>query len=406
MTEDEKQSELMLTHDGTPDKDELGRGLFIKQIETLVTKYSSHESLVIGIYGSWGEGKSYVMETLKKELQEQRGAAKDIIVVSFNPWLLGNPELLLTEFFNEVQTAMEAELLQVDLRPYVKKFFSGFTSVVGGAIKSVYPGTEHAVDPVAKFVDGLMAQDSLQTIRDAINEKLNNSGKKIIIFIDDLDRLDDTEIHLMVQLVKRVAGFKNFMYILAFDDEIVASALGKRYSLGDDVGANFLDKIVQAPFRLPKISRKKLEEMTYRSICSIINNVNDTFDSGELVKQVQWICGHSIGNCRDLKRFCNALSLSLLIRPQKTYISDFIALESLRIFYPKIYKTIFLQREIFLNGSINLGHILRLVSEDLRAPLDSQMKYLFPRITQSPPPENLLRVGRSESIESYFTYLE
>src|SRR5438094_267400 len=61
---------------------------------------------------------------------------------------------------------------------------------------------------------------------------LTETGKRVVLFIDDVDRLDRKEIQAAFKLVKLSAGFDHTSYVLAFDDEMVAAALGETYGGG------------------------------------------------------------------------------------------------------------------------------------------------------------------------------
>ena len=60
-----------------------------------------------------------------------------------------------------------------------------------------------------------------------IIKKLKDEKIKIIVSIDDIDRLSDEEIVAVFQLVKSLADFPNTIYVLAFDYDVVVRALGK-----------------------------------------------------------------------------------------------------------------------------------------------------------------------------------
>lgn len=70
------------------EEDKLGRGLFSKQLGRAIYEYGGEDSLVIGIYGKWGTGKTSVLNMAIQELDtiSDEDSSKPIIV-KFNPWL-------------------------------------------------------------------------------------------------------------------------------------------------------------------------------------------------------------------------------------------------------------------------------------------------------------------------------
>src|SRR5690606_34906043 len=107
----------------------------------------------------------------------------------------------------------------------------------------------------------------LEELRDQVEEILKNSGRRVVIFIDDIDRLDRAEIQALFKLVRLSAGFSCTTYVLAFDDAIVASSLGERYGRGNvEAGRVFLDKIVQVPLRLPPAEETALRRVALEGV--------------------------------------------------------------------------------------------------------------------------------------------
>jgi len=85
--------------------------------------------------------------------------------------------------------------------------------------------------------------------------------------IDDVDRLEKSEIQAIFKLVKLVADFQFTAYILAFDKDIVAASLSENYSGKDEnSGAQFLEKIIQVPLHLPSVPAKDLRNFCFQGV--------------------------------------------------------------------------------------------------------------------------------------------
>ena len=61
----------------------------------------------------------------------------------------------------------------------------------------------------------------LDDLKSKVSEHLRETNQKIVVVIDDVDRLDPDEIRMMMKLVRSIADFSNIIYILCYDDEIV-----------------------------------------------------------------------------------------------------------------------------------------------------------------------------------------
>src|SRR5436853_7746307 len=94
----------------------------------------------------------------------------------------------------------------------------------------------------------------IDALKSRFENALANSSKRIVVMMDDIDRLDKAEIHTVFRLVKLLGDFPNTTYVLFFDEKRVAEALGEKY-VGVAGGKSFLEKIIQVPLSLPPASR-------------------------------------------------------------------------------------------------------------------------------------------------------
>jgi hypothetical protein len=72
-------------------------------------------------------------------------------------------------------------------------------------------------------------------------------SRRIVVFIDDLDRLEPTEIAEVLRLVRAVADFPNVIYVLSYDSNAVTSALEAVLEIED--GTEYLEKFIQVNFK-------------------------------------------------------------------------------------------------------------------------------------------------------------
>ncbi|MGL4863724.1 MAG: P-loop NTPase fold protein, partial [Cetobacterium sp.] len=89
----------MLKNDGSIDKieeDKLNRKDFIERIIEGILGYKDMESLVIGLEGNWGSGKTSILNIIEKELEN-----KKIKVFKFNPWNFSIRKQLVSDFFEQ-----------------------------------------------------------------------------------------------------------------------------------------------------------------------------------------------------------------------------------------------------------------------------------------------------------------
>ena len=95
----------------------------------------------------------------------------------------------------------------------------------------------------------------LEAERNNINLELTKLSKKIVIVIDDIDRLDKDETRLIMKLVKMTANFPNTIFLLAYDRQRVVERLEEDGWPGEEKKK----KIIQVSFTLPNPDRQGLD---------------------------------------------------------------------------------------------------------------------------------------------------
>ena len=174
----------------------------------------------------------------------------------------------------------------------------------------------------------------LEELRGRVVHHLKRSDKRIVVLVDDIDRLDKQETHILFRIVKACADFPNFCYVLAFDDAAVARAVGERYGAGDlTSGHAFLEKIIQVPLKLPARPRKicagcvseqvdQVREMTAMKLTADqAREFVMSFDRGVEIR---------LTTPRAVKRFTNGLRFAVPPLLGETHPVDLLLVEALR----------------------------------------------------------------------------
>jgi hypothetical protein len=236
--------------------DRFGRAAFAENLASLLYDAENQKAtgLVVGLTGPWGSGKSQTLLYVKEFLDE-RVVQKPLLVMHYNPWLFSGRETMIATFLQALSALMDDEAYTRRF-PELKELKSHFDRLKESFGDIVRKGA--SVDSRAKAVaDILLDSGSLEKQKESWAKKLEEKHVSVVVIIDELDRLTDDEIRGMVQVVKSVADFPTISYLLAYDPDRVARALG-----GNDLkfGHNYLEKIVQVQTRLPRISEAKMKE--------------------------------------------------------------------------------------------------------------------------------------------------
>lgn len=220
---------------------------------------------VVGLTGRWGLGKSSVLRLTALHLEK----TDHVIVASFNPWLFNGREELLNGFFNVLRDAMGRSTVEHarELRDFLDRYWAsikvagdaaaatadahglfGFVSAVWSKVSGLWPGKSPPRSP--------------QEERRSLEEKLHKVKAAVVVLIDELDRVEDDDVRAVAQLIKAVGDFEGVSYLVAYDPDRVADALGRGEGANRRrSGELYLEKIIQHPIPLRPLFIEDVEAL-------------------------------------------------------------------------------------------------------------------------------------------------
>ena len=301
------------------DEDLLGRsGKAFDLAKKIFHTDTSKAAFTLGLTAPWGAGKTSFMLAIQKHLRESY--RKEIILIEFNPWMYRKAPNLTQIFFEELSRA---------LAPYSSALASGFMQYVDYILSKE---NNTWIQLGARLLPQGFKAKSTSEQYEFLNKEIGKLGKKIIIFIDDVDRLDSEELTELFCLVRNISPFPNMSYILAYDKEYVATQLQKKF---DAHTYRYMEKIVQAEYPLAKITPKQLDKI----IQDIFNSMgNEYIALKEYLDSSHLQLVHHLPSLRSIKHIHNCL-LSLPNELQKKVrLFDWFIIELLRIQYPRLFE--------------------------------------------------------------------
>jgi hypothetical protein len=188
--------------------------------------------------------------------------------------------------------------------------------------------------------------------------------------------------------------------VLAFDDTIVAAALGDSTGLeGQSAGLHYLEKIVQVPLRLPPADQSVLFDITLRYLNEVLEGSQAPLpqsNANSFLRYFKQLFDARTRTLRAAKRYANALRFALPLLEGEVDLSDLLLIEAIRTFYPDLHGQIRTNDDLFLgaegfprdNGGAkerNRARFLALLESYLpleREALAAACEYLFPMLKQ------------------------
>lgn len=336
-----------------------GRNRLVENIARVIASKlkNPHSSFTIGVYGAWGEGKTSVLNLLKERFDN----LENVYQCSFNPWMLSDQESILQEFFVVLQHSLNIDKVP-KLIDKVKQY-GGISSYlikgIGYLLDSTFvPGVSAVTSSIAKRLDEvrklLPEQKPLNEQKKEISAALQEHNTHIIVYVDDLDRLDRDEIHMVFRLIRQVADFENVIYVVAMDVNKVASAISSFYGNDINEGYQFVEKIINFPILLPQVNPRALKEFADSQLESMLDaNQSKSDDRGKVIKYLSQL----FSTKREWVRYLNNLQIMLDLTKGEVNQYDLCLIEALRTIAPAIESLIYNHKEL-LCGSVESSEIL------------------------------------------------
>lgn len=317
------------------DNDLYGRENIAGNIADLISNTITEEAFSIAIIGNWGAGKSVYLKFLQKRLEAHNE------IVHFNPWKVKDVSQVYDSFFSVLAKSIKkynqnASNQLKEYADYISEIEDD--NIVLKATKTISKITTKSEDVFTKF--------------DSINKLISLTGKRFIVFIDDLDRLTGKEIVQILKLIRNAANFQNVFFITAIDYSYAIETMKGTSELAfEEV---YLQKIFQYEFVLPPIKKsfilKTLDnklgipEMEIGERTQFQLAFNELFfDQKDVVVGMypgitfQGTMEKAIDNMRDLIRFLNSFKISYSLLKDEVELRDLILLELIKLRSIKAY---------------------------------------------------------------------
>lgn len=323
-----------------------------KKVQKLIQNSSDYEdTLIIGVYGKWGQGKTSFLNLINDKIDllvKKRG--KGIMKFHFNPWRYNSEDEILFEFFEGLSSKL-IHCQKDSLKKAGKKIktLSRYMKAVKLSATIGVPkafNTEVTFEPaeilkvLGEDLEG--KEPTIEDLKQSIDLLLSKGNYKIVIFIDDIDRLDKEEIYRLLKIIKLNADFKNVVYIIALDKVQVSKAIQNRFGDNHLDGAKFLEKIVNVPIYLPKIEKSDLKRF-FEAKLKIIRSYLDYESNEDKNKEFYEILYRSYNlvsfeGPREIVRVLNSFFITAFSIGDEINLSDLFLIEYLKISQEEVFE--------------------------------------------------------------------
>ena len=283
---------------------------YVEGLEEFVLKCPTPMS--IALQGDWGTGKTSFLQAMKSDFEAKGSGIKTIY---FNTWQYSQfkmSENLYASFISNIVNALgesgKDEKVKESAKSIIKNVFKISSRLAKNAIKeSINIDIDELEEEIAaKEMEKAQTIKSLKAEFADMVKKTKGEGGRVVIFVDDLDRLNPEIAVELLEVMKLFMDVPDCIFVLAIDYEVVVSGVRKKFGndMSEEKCRSFFDKIIQLPFRMP-VNSYNIEGMIRKILGQRINTY---------IKPVSVLVKNTLGaNPRTLKRVANSFFLLQMV---------------------------------------------------------------------------------------------
>lgn len=342
-----------------PVDDLFGRSAFAHNVVKIVSNFNIDENFVIGLYAKWGMGKTSTINLIQSEL-DKNDSLEGIYV---NAWTLeGSPEKILWNILDQISQKLTGKSIQSRLNTIGKqmeKVSSGMLPFeMDAEFDFIGEGRNETKVSLGKIMNGvgyvgrlLASTEGIKKAKEKVEKTISEKGVKIVVFIDDIDRLNKSQIIDVFRLLSNIANYEGITFVLPFDKEYVSAAIEEQLPKGQG-GDDYLEKIVQVPLHLPTIPRYTLDAVFTDELLEVfkINKIVVDQQEIERFKSLYYSSDLNtyIDSPRAINKMINVLHSVLPINYGEANSIDTVAIEMIRVFDEEFYRNIYSNKDTLL----------------------------------------------------------
>lgn len=267
----------------------------VAELVSEVVRDPAMRPVSVGVFGTWGTGKSTILNLVEGKLMPSGAAHSDFIVVRFDAWLYQGfddaraalMEVIASTLIEAAESDPSVLKKAHNLLSRVNKMRALGLIVEGGALAAGIPtfgwaskgieaisdlfagnGDANDIDAVKKSseearkrIAGVLEAEKQHTppkeiaaFRSEFEEVLIGLNKTLVVFVDNLDRcLPKQAIHTL-EALRLFLFMGHTAFVVAADEEMVRHSVSEFFKdPGDRHVTDYLDKLIQVPVRVPRL---------------------------------------------------------------------------------------------------------------------------------------------------------
>ena len=282
-------------------QDRLDRAPVARRAARLIADNHSRESSVVyGLEGPWGSGKTSVIQLITIYLTQDDNNDNPWHVVSFTPWATTGTEGLLSEFFATLATIAPKRSAQ-KFREMVASYAD-----IARPLASLIPMAGSAMVEASRSLERRLSKP-WKVAFEELAAALRELDIPVLVVVDDIDRLQPSELLDLLKVVRLLGRFPGVDFLLAYDEQTLVETLQDpgRGSASKARARSFMEKIVQYPLTIPPLLTSKIVRMLAAGITEIVTQeqVDSNFDTQRFSDIILSTMPSQLSTPRAIERF-------------------------------------------------------------------------------------------------------
>lgn len=319
---------------------------------------------VFALVGPWGSGKSSLAKAAAAQLVKNH----DWKVATFEPWAYGDYPSMLDGFFRILKEQLSIKILNRGTRNTLEKFFrsvaplGGIGGIFGFPLTDAIAGTGKLIGKRQDFV-------SMRAEASAIFAK---STQPIMIIIEDIDRLDSTELMNCFRLIRLLGELDNVYYLLCYDEQTVIDVMQNTDVIGngrEPRARAYLEKIAQVRVEVLDLFGEEQKELWDREYSRFVSEHQFTPDEQDH-QRIQYLWEEVFESYlrwpRAISRYWVQMSSMWSSVAGEVNFPDFAAITFLRTFEPAVFYDVRESQEELLKPGYSNSETAKMTKDQRR----------------------------------------
>lgn len=340
------------------EEDVLERVEMAENLAKIIAASRPKKTSIVAVTGEWGSGKTSFLNLVSQALSKVQNHP-NVTQIHFSPSYFQDAEDLILSLSKEIEPRPNCVLscwrkvlayvrfnaLSIVLSVWIVSFLMMVVIIVLLArFRDFSPQVLVAFFAATVSVVAVSGSTSLARVstRELIQDQENRlkmsrhrDSPSIVVFIDEIDRLDNPSICQLFRFIKVHTTLTGFLFVLVYDRRIVELALSGDHTSGGE----YLEKLVQLEVQLPAINNVKLQQLIESEVQRLIKamDADSLYHERRLNEFIAKVLVRHINTLRSLKRYCSTVLFVYPSMKGEVDILDFFAIMLLRVFYPNVY---------------------------------------------------------------------